>query len=187
MLYHSSRNRDLKANSREAIVKGLASDGGLFVSHDALTTSLMDPALLTETYQETAQRVFGHFLNDFTPEEIAKAVNSAYDVKFADARIAPLSRVGHEYLLELYHGPTSAFKDMALSILPWFMSFALESMGKKVMIVTATSGDTGKAALEAFQDVPNVGIAVLYPHRKVSEIQRLQMATQRGDNVAVFA
>ena len=187
MQYHSTRHAYPIVNAREALRQGLSPDGGLYVS-DALGTATIEPSsLVGQTYYQLAERVLGILLDDFTPEEIHTAVERAYRGKFRHEAVTPVTVMGEDWLLELFHGPTSAFKDVALCLLPQLMSTALKGTGKRVMIATATSGDTGKAALSGFQDVPGIGIAVFYPEGKVSEIQRLQMVTQAGNNVAVSA
>lgn len=187
MIYHSTRNKEEKANSKEAILKGLCNDGGLFVS-DSLTDIRVDINEIMElSYKDTAKKIFSLLLPDYSEDETADAVEKAYGESFADESITPLTKIGEDHLLELYHGPTCAFKDVALQMLPQLMSKALKGSGKKILIATATSGDTGKAALEGFKDVEDIGIAVFYPHGKVSDIQYLQMATQEGKNVAVCA
>ncbi|MDO4265953.1 MAG: threonine synthase [Eubacteriales bacterium] len=187
MIYHSTRNKQETADSRQAVLKGLCGDGGLFVS-DALGERKLDPEeLLTLSYQELALRVFSLLLDDYTEEELSDAIEKAYGTTFSKNEVTPVTKIGDDWLLELYHGPTSAFKDVALCMLPQLMSKALSGSGKKIMIITATSGDTGKAALSGFQDVENIGITVFYPDGKVSDIQKLQMASQEGRNVAVCA
>ena len=187
MFYHSTRNKGEVVDSRRAIVQGLSEDGGLFVSDALGATKIPLSALMTEDYLSLATRVLSVLLDDFSPEEIRDCVEKAYRGKFSSPAVTPVTELGEDWLLELYHGPTSAFKDLALCVLPHLMSRALEKTGQKVMIATATRGDTGKAALEGFKDVPNIGISVFYPEGKVSAVQRLQMVTQEGGNVAVAA
>lgn len=185
MLYHSTRNGSNPVTSKQAILQGIAPDGGLYVS-DGLGQARVDlPSVCQEGYQATARRVLSTLLTDYTEDEIASCVAGAYGDNFDSPLVTPLSPVGKDWLLELYHGPTCAFKDVALQMLPRLMSVARGSDGRHVMIVTATSGDTGKAALEGFADVEGTGVTVFYPAGKVSDIQRLQMVTQRGSNVAV--
>ena len=186
MRYHSTRSLVQQLTSREAVLQGLAADGGLFVT-DELPELHIDPASLTGGYAGAARRVLGTLLSDFSAEEIAGAVEAAYGNTFADPAVTPVTKIGSMHLLELYHGPTAAFKDVALQMLPQLMSRALAGTGRRLVIATATSGDTGKAALEGFADVPGIGIAVFYPDGGVSAIQRLQMATQKGVNVEVAA
>ena len=187
MIYHSTRCREGGVSAREALLKGLCADGGLFVC-DALDACRLEPADLQGLdYRGTALRVFSLLLDDFSEKELSEGIARAYGGTFASDAVTPVTPIGDEWLLELYHGPTSAFKDVALCMLPQFMSAALAGSGRRVMIVTATSGDTGKAALNGFMNVPGVGITVFFPHGKVSDIQYLQMATQEGSNVNVSA
>ena len=189
MLYHSTRNPQEVLTSREAVLKGLAQDGGLFVT-DLLGERRIDPTSLTGPYADTAKRVFSALLDDYTPEEIDQSIAAAYGSTFKcplPGDVTPVTKLGRMHLLELYHGPTAAFKDVALCMLPQLMSRALVGTGRRLMIVTATSGDTGKAALAGFEDVPGIGITVFYPEGGVSAVQHLQMATQEGSNVAVCA
>ena len=187
MRYVSTRGEGKACTASEAIIKGLADDGGLFVpeSFPHLTLSLSD--LEGKNYKETAYEVMKLFFDDFTEEELKGCIEKAYDDKFDTKEIAPLSRHDGQYFLELFHGPTIAFKDMALSILPHLLTCALKKnhIDDKVVIMTATSGDTGKAALAAFADVENTQIIVFYPKGGVSRIQELQMITQKGDNTKV--
>ena len=187
MIYHSTRNALEGVGAREALLKGLCDDGGLYVSDALMSVRFPMASLPGMTYREIALRVFSLLLDDFTEEELTAGIDRAYGDTFDSPAVTPVTRVGDEWLLELYHGPTSAFKDVALCMLPQFMSAALKDTGRRVMIATATSGDTGKAALSGFMNVPGIGITVFYPHGKVSDIQYLQMATQVGDNVAVAA
>ena len=166
---------------------GIAADGGLYVS-DQLGEVQLDLADISRcTYHETARRVLGTLLTDYTEQEVDSCVKGAYADNFDTPAITPLTPLGSDWLLELYHGPTCAFKDVALQMLPRLMSKARMGDGRNVMIVTATSGDTGKAALAGFAGVSGTGITVFYPEGKVSDIQRLQMVTQPGENVAVCA
>lgn len=185
MIYHSTRDKQETAGSREAVLQGLCRDGGLFVSDELSDCRLDVEELLPLSYKETAKRIFGLLLGDYSSQELSEGVEEAYGSTFSAPEVTPLTRIGENWLLELYHGPTSAFKDVALCMLPQLMSKALSGTGKRVMIVTATSGDTGKAALNGFRDVKDVAITVFYPEGKVSDIQRLQMITQEGENVAV--
>lgn len=184
-LYHSTRSADELVTSKQAILAGIAPDGGLYVS-DQLGQERVDVAMVAaQDYHATARDVLGILLSDYTADEIASCVAGAYGENFDTPSVTPLTPLGADWLLELYHGPTCAFKDVALQMLPRLMSVAREGDGHTVMIVTATSGDTGKAALEGFADVPGTGVTVFYPDGKVSDIQRLQMVTQSGANVAV--
>ena len=191
MKYISTRGNSRKMESAQAIIAGLADDGGLFVP-ESIPQVDMDfiCGLVNLTYQERAAKVLGCFLDDYTKEEILGCVDRAYGgSKFDDAAVAPLNIMDDMSVLELWHGPTSAFKDMALQLLPQLLSTALKKTGEKnqVLILVATSGDTGKAALEGFKDVDQTKIIVFYPKNGVSRIQKLQMVTQQGDNVAVTA
>ncbi|WP_339349454.1 threonine synthase [Bifidobacterium indicum] len=187
--FHSTRNNDRTMTSRQAIRQGMAPDGGLFVT-DRLASVQVDPACLSgQTYQQTAARILGLLLDDYTADELDQSIRAAYGDQWSDPRITPLTKVGDDYILELFHGPTSAFKDVALQMLPQLMSRTLPQGGadQRIMILTATSGDTGKAALAGFADAPGTGITVFYPEGKVSQVQRLQMVTQAGSNVRVCA
>ena len=189
--YSSTRGNAEQLDSAQAIIRGLAADGGLFVP-DAMPKVDMAfiEGLKTLSYEERAEKVLGLFLTDYTAEELSGCVTRAYgNGRFDTAKRAPVKAVGDKSVLELWHGPTSAFKDMALQLLPQLMSTALKKTGEKdeVLILVATSGDTGKAALEGFRDVPQIRIMVFYPQGGVSRIQQLQMLTQEGKNVNVTA
>ena len=185
--YSSTRNENEKVTASQAILKGLADDGGLFVPSEipALDVSLKD--LADMTYQQTAYEVLKLFLTDFTEEELKHCIDSAYDSKFDTEEIAPLVEADSAYYLELFHGATIAFKDMALSILPHLLITAARKNEVKndIVILTATSGDTGKAALAGFADVKGTKIVVFYPKNGVSPIQEKQMVTQKGENTYV--
>ncbi|MBP3702320.1 MAG: threonine synthase, partial [Lachnospiraceae bacterium] len=188
VMYKSTRSEGAKVTASQAILKGLADDGGLFVP-DAIPA--LDAALdkLSEmTYQETAYEVMKLFFSDFTEEELKTCINGAYDDKFDTKEIAPLVKKDGAFYLELFHGSTIAFKDMALSILPYLMTTSAKKNGvdKEIVILTATSGDTGKAALAGFADVPGTSIIVFYPDGGVSPIQLKQMVTQKGSNTNVI-
>jgi len=172
----------------QAILKGIAGDGGLFVPEAFPDMSGRLAELAGLEYKALAIEILRGYLTDFAPEELADCVERAYDQKFDTPLIAPLAACGGYNFLELYHGATLAFKDMALSILPYFMLTALKKTGSdsEIVILTATSGDTGKAALESFAGVKGVRIAVFFPEEGVSEIQKLQMTTQTGSNVHVI-
>ena len=189
LLYKSTRNPDLTFTASEAILKGLADDGGLFVPTQVPKLDVTMEELTKMSYQETAYAVMKQFLTDFTEEELKHCINSAYDEKFDTELIAPIAKVGDVYHIELFHGQTIAFKDMALSILPHLLTTAAKknNVTKEIVILTATSGDTGKAALAGFADVPGTKIIVFYPKGGVSKVQELQMVTQKGDNTAVVA
>ena len=188
LVYHSTRNSEETATASEAILKGLTSDGGLFVpdSIPKLNVSLED--LTQMSYQEIAYAVMKEFLTDFTEEELKTCINNAYDSKFDTEEIAVTKKVDGAYYLELFHGATIAFKDMALSILPHLLvtSARNNNVKNEIVILTATSGDTGKAALAGFADVPGTKIIVFYPKSGVSPIQEKQMVTQKGDNTYVI-
>lgn len=187
LFYHSTRSKTNSVTSKQAILRGIAPDGGLYVA-DWLGEEKLDLATVCgQGFKETARLVLGTLLPDFTADEIATCVEAAYGEQWDDAAICPVTPLGADWLLELYHGPTSAFKDVALQMLPQLMGVARGHDGRNIMIVTATSGDTGKAALRGFAGVEGCGVTVFYPYGKVSDIQRLQMATQTGNNVAVCA
>ena len=187
--YVSTRNRNLSLPAHEAVISGLAPDGGLFTP-DAVDRIHIDPAdLLKCTYQQQAAAIIGALFDDYSDEQIRNCTEGAYDSKFASEDIVPLRPFRDGWLMELWHGPTSAFKDVALTILPRLLSTAYQMDGRDdtIAILTATSGDTGKAALSGFADVPDTAITVFYPEVGVSEIQRLQMQTSPGNNVEVIA
>ena len=193
--YHSTRGRTLSCSSKVAIRTGIAPDGGLFVSDELGTQQVDISSLADKSYFEIAQDVLGMLLNDYTAEEISACVDEAYRGTFASEEVTPLVKLDaapgadapQTYVMELFGGPTSAFKDVALQMLPRLMArtSAKDGGAERIMIVTATSGDTGKAALAGFADAPGTGITVFYPEGKVSRVQNLQMSTQEGDNVAV--
>lgn len=188
--FHSTRSTTDSLTAKQAIRKGIADDGGLFVS-DALGKTKVDVASLPgKSYQQIAAEVLGALLPDFTAEELGQCIADAYGEQWSDERITPLKPLGDDYVLELFNGPTSAFKDVALQILPRFMAHTTPADGdadEKIMILTATSGDTGKAALAGYADLDGIEIEVFYPNDGTSEIQHLQMATQKGENVQVYA
>ena len=203
--YHSTRSSDHTVLAKQAILQGIAPDGGLYIQ-DSIGEKPLDLAkVCSQGFKATAFDVLSTLLDDYSAEELTRCVEGAYGSQWDTQAITPVSAIGEDWLLELFHGPTSAFKDVALQMLPRLMSVAREDAdvagavdaegtasvaatdGKSIMIVTATSGDTGKAALEGFKDVPGMGITVFYPEGKVSDIQRLQMVTQQGSNVAVCA
>ena len=187
MIYRSTRNANETATASQAILKGLANEGGLFVpdSIPALDVSLTELAKMN--YQQVAYEVMKLMFTDFTADELKYCISSAYDSKFDTPVIAPLVNKAGAYYLELFHGSTIAFKDMALSILPYLLTTSAKKNGVKneIVILTATSGDTGKAALAGFADVPGTKIIVFYPKNGVSPIQEKQMVTQKGDNTFV--
>jgi len=188
VLYSSTRGALGQIKASEAILRGLAPDGGLYVPDHIphLEKTLREIAQLD--YRETAYEVMKLLLTDYTEEELKYCISHAYDSKFDTDEIAPISEAGGAYYLELYHGATIAFKDMALSILPYLMTTAAKKNNVKneIVILTATSGDTGKAALAGFADVPGTRIIVFYPKHGVSPIQEQQMVTQKGDNTCVI-
>ncbi len=188
VLYSSTRGALGQIKASEAILRGLAPDGGLYVPDHIphLEKTLREIAQLD--YRETAYEVMKLLLTDYTEEELKYCISHAYDSKFDTDEIAPISEAGGAYYLELYHGATIAFKDMALSILPYLMTTAARKNNVKneIVILTATSGDTGKAALAGFADVPGTRIIVFYPKHGVSPIQEQQMVTQKGDNTCVI-
>lgn len=187
LLYRSTRNANETALASEAILKGLASDGGLFVPDHIPALDVDLQALSKMSYQETAYEVMKLFLTDFTEEELKSCIANAYDGKFDTREIAPLKKEDGTYYLELFHGATIAFKDMALSILPHLLTTSAKKnqVKNEIVILTATSGDTGKAALAGFADVPGTRIIVFYPKNGVSPIQEKQMVTQKGKNTHV--
>lgn len=184
----SSRNVKDVVNGHTAIIKGLSQDGGLYTIepiHDHIDLS----SILHKSYQETAELILSTLFDDFRKEDIRKCVENAYDSKFDTEEIVPLKKIKDGWLMELWHGPTCAFKDIALTILPHLLKTSCRMENKKeiISILTATSGDTGKAALEGFKDVPGTAITVFYPEVGVSSIQKKQMTTTEGKNVEVIA
>ena len=189
ILYRSTRSDAAPITASAAILKGLSPDGGLFVPETIPALKKPLSCLAGLSYQELAYEIMSAYFTDFTEEELRSCIENAYDSKFDTEKIAPLVKKDGLYYLELFHGSTIAFKDMALSILPHLMVTSARKNGVKneIVILTATSGDTGKAAMAGFADVPGTKIIVFYPHGGVSNIQRLQMATQRGENTHVAA
>ena len=187
LLYSSTRNGEEKVTASKAILKGLADDGGLFVPESIPKLDVTIEELAKMSYQETAYAVMKLFFTDFTEEELKNCINKAYDSKFDTDEIAPLVEADGAYYLELFHGATIAFIDMALSILPHLLTTAAKKnqVNNEIVILTATSGDTGKAALAGFADVEGTKIVVFYPKDGVSPIQKQQMVTQKGDNTYV--
>ncbi len=187
--YQSTRGGEANVTASQAILKGLAADGGLFMPCFIPKLDKTMKELSAMTYQETAYEVMKLFLTDYTEEELKSCIRRAYDSKFDTEEIAPIKKAGDAYYLELYHGSTIAFKDMALSILPHLMITAAKKnqVKNKIVILTATSGDTGKAAMAGFADVEGTEIIVFYPKDGVSRVQELQMVTQKGDNTHVAA
>ena len=192
MQYQSTRDNSIKVSAAMAIKTGLSAEGGLFVPESFPLVPIEEIASLAGmTYHERAYFVLSKFLTDFTEDELNKCIQNAYTKeKFGTNAIAPVYRLNSEtYILELWHGPTCAFKDMALQILPPLLTTSMKKTDEndEIVILVATSGDTGKAALEGFKDVDGTRIIVFYPQNGVSEIQKLQMVTQEGNNVSVAA
>ncbi|MCI5741460.1 MAG: threonine synthase [Lachnospiraceae bacterium] len=187
LLFSSTRNPQEKVTASQAILKGLADDGGLFVPNEIPVLEVSVEELAKMSYQETAYEVMKLFLTDFTEEELKNCINRAYDSKFDTEEIVPIVEADGAYYLELFHGSTIAFKDMALSILPHLLTTAAKKnqVKNEIVILTATSGDTGKAALAGFADVEGTRIVVFYPKNGVSPIQEKQMVTQKGANTFV--
>lgn len=185
----SSRNKNEKCTAKEAIIKGLSKDGGLYVPEDFGKNKFEIADFINLSYQEMAYRVLSYFFDDFTKDELETCIKGAYEENFSSKDVSPVSKIGKDYMLELYHGPTSAFKDVALTILPYLLKTAYKNQkdNKKVYILTATSGDTGKAALEGFKNVEGTFITVFYPNNGVSHIQEKQMNTTVGNNVEVIS
>ncbi|NBK97315.1 MAG: threonine synthase [Erysipelotrichia bacterium] len=187
--YESTRDKNIKMKASEAILQGLSNEGGLFVYRDLKACKLDVAKLVGKDYYQIAIEVLKLFLHDFSEEEVEHCVYHAYQNKFSKAEVTPLVSLSDGYVLELFNGPTSAFKDVGLSMLPQLTKTALAKSAIKedILILTATSGDTGKAALEGFKDVPRTKIMVFYPNHGVSTVQEAQMKTQEGKNVKVCA
>ncbi|WP_125710164.1 threonine synthase [Lacticaseibacillus porcinae] len=183
-MYTSTRNAKLQLNSKQALTQGFATDGGLFVLPQLPTVDLTK--MLATNYQGQAEIVLKALLPDFDEAVIDQVVTEAYGQQWDNARITPIHKLNDQYILELFHGPTSAFKDIGLQVLPRLLANAIDAQ-TKVLILAATSGDTGKAALEGFKDVPQTGIATFYPEGGVSPIQEKQMRTTGGENTHVAA
>ena len=188
MIYESTRDRNKQINPSDAILQGLSEEGGLFVLRNLGQEKLNIENLVEKNYYEIAQEVLKLFV-DFNEEEIKRCVVDAYSGKFSKENITPLVELKDGHVLELFHGPTSAFKDVGLSLLPQLTKTALTKSNDKrdILILTATSGDTGKAALEGFKDVDRTKIMVFYPNDGVSTVQKTQMQTQEGKNTKVCA
>ncbi len=192
MMYNSTRDRSVQVTAAQAIAAGISTEGGLFVPCELPRLTDADiKALVSLNYVERATAMLSRFLGDFTEDEVRDCAASAYTVeRFGSEEPAPLHTLTDGvYIQELWHGPTCAFKDMALQILPHLMrvSATKTADGKEIVILVATSGDTGKAALEGFRDAPHTRILVFYPEDGVSPMQKLQMTTQEGNNVGVCA
>ena len=192
VFYKSTRDSSIRVESAAAIAKGISEEGGLFVPESIPSVSMDElKSLAGMNYAQRAAFVFSKYLTDYTDAELRYCTESAYTTKAFDTEnIAEIAHLFEgTYMLELWHGPTCAFKDMALQILPYFLTTAVKklNMDKKVVILVATSGDTGKAALEGFKDVPGTEIMVFYPVEGVSDMQKRQMVTQEGENVTVCA
>lgn len=187
LMYQSTRSEGTKVTASQAILKGLADDGGLFVPVSIPKLDISLEEISKMTYQETAYEVIKLFFTDFTEAELKTCIERAYDSKFDTKEIAPLVKKSDAYYLELFHGATIAFKDMALSILPHLLTTSAKknNIKNEIVILTATSGDTGKAALAGFADVEGTSIIVFYPKNGVSKIQERQMVTQKGANTKV--
>lgn len=188
ILYKSTRGRGEPVSASEAILKGIASDGGLFVPTYIPKLSISLEEMKQLDYRSLAYRIMKDYLADFSESELSECINKAYDEKFDTPDISPVVKKAGTYFLELFHGPTLAFKDMALSILPYLLktSAAKQNLKEEIVILTATSGDTGKAALEGFSDVLGTRIIVFFPEDGVSEVQKRQMVTQKGNNTHVI-
>ena len=188
MKYISTRNKDKVVSSSEAIIQGLAADGGLYTPQ-SLDQKVDLSSTLKMNYLELAQYILSLFLSDFSQEQIQQCVQNAYQNSFENNEVAPLCKYHDGWLTELWHGPTSAFKDVALTLLPHLLTAAYKNQNENdlISILTATSGDTGKAAINGFADVKNTAITVLYPEIGVSDIQKRQMRTSLGKNVEVIA
>lgn len=192
MFYTSTRDKSIKVTAAQAIAQGISEEGGLFIPCELPQFDIEKiSSMVNMSYIDRAKTVLKEFLTDFSEEELNYCVEGAYAAaKFSSAKIAPTVNIdGNKNILELWHGPTCAFKDMALQLLPYLMTVSAKKTadGKTIVILVATSGDTGKAALEGFKDVENTKILVFYPVDGVSPMQKLQMTTQEGANVAVCA
>lgn len=188
MKYISTRNKEKTVSVSEAIIQGLADDGGLYTPQ-ALDQKVDLASTLKMNYLELAQYILSLFLSDFSHEQLQQCVQNAYQNSFENNEVAPLRKYSDGWLMELWHGPTSAFKDVALTLLPHLLTAAYQNQNENdlISILTATSGDTGKAAINGFADVKNTAITVLYPEIGVSDIQKRQMQTSLGKNVEVIA
>ena len=188
MKFISTRNKEECVFASQAIINGISKDGGLFVPENIPTIDNIKD-LIKLDYRELAYEIMKKFFTDFDESALRSSIDKAYDEKFIKKEIAPLQKVGELHYLELFHGATFAFKDMALSVLPYLLKEAIKNTGEKkeIVILTATSGDTGKAALENFADVEGIKIIVFFPEDGVSNIQKKQMLTQEGKNTSVIS
>jgi threonine synthase len=188
-MYKSTRGSAEAVTASKAILKGIAEDGGLYVPDYIPTIDFNIDELAKLDYKSLAYLVMSKFFTDFTEAELKACIDKAYDSKFTTEEITPVKKIGDTYFLELYYGPTLAFKDVALSILPHLLKTSVKKQGidKNILILTATSGDTGKAALEGFNNVDGTKIIVFYPVEGVSIVQKLQMVTHNGNNTHVVA
>ena len=189
IMYESTRGSQQYKTAAQAVIQGIAEDRGLYVPQEVPPLPMPIEDMVGMPYKQVAFEIIRTFFDDYTDEEMKYCTDGAYDSKFEEKDIVPVTKAGGAYFLELYHGKTAAFKDMALSILPYLLTTATkkENEDKKICILTATSGDTGKAALEGFADVPGTEIIVFFPNKGVSQVQERQMITQEGDNTHVFA
>lgn len=189
IMYESTRGSQQYKTAAQAVIQGIAEDRGLYVPQEVPPLPMPIEDMVGMPYKQVAFEIIRTFFDDYKDEEMKYCTDGAYDSKFEEKDIVPVTKAGGAYFLELYHGKTAAFKDMALSILPYLLTTATkkENEDKKICILTATSGDTGKAALEGFADVPGTEIIVFFPNKGVSQVQERQMITQEGDNTHVFA
>ena len=189
MIYHSTRNKDVTASPADAVLMGIAPDGGLFLPESFESAGIDVSKILTMTSNEISAEILSRFFTDFSAEEIADIVSLAYGGTFEGGDFAPLAKVGDKFVLELYHGPTCAFKDVALSVLPRLVTAAKKKncIADETVVLTATSGDTGSAAAHGFADVPGTKIIVFYPAEGTSAVQEKQMTSCKGKNVFVSA
>ena len=189
MYFISTRGKKEKIKGSQAIINGICSDGGLYVPESFPDVSDKLDNLVNLSYKDLCFEILKLYLDDFTEEELKNCINKAYDDKFDCKEIAPTVKVKDKYFLELYHGPTCAFKDMALTLMPLLLETSLKKNNIKedIVILTATSGDTGKAALEGFKNLNQVKIIVFFPEDGVSSIQKLQMQSQEGNNTYVVS
>lgn len=188
-MYISTRGNDSLIPASLAIIKGIALDNGLYVPEKIPKIKDSLEFIASLSYKELAIYILKNYLDDFNLDELEEAINKAYDSKFVNNNITPMNKKGNLYFLELYHGQTLAFKDIALSLFPYLLKESLikNSINKDIVILVATSGDTGKASLEAFKDIPGIKVIVFYPKSGVSSLQEIQMLTQEGNNTFVVS